>query len=114
MSFNRGDVVLVPFPFTDLSTQKQRPALVISSNRFNTSSADIVLVGITSQIPKDLAETDYRLSSDEQRMAGLPRSSIIKAAKVVTLSQVLIRKMLGRVPARTVDQIVTRLEEIIK
>jgi mRNA interferase MazF len=48
MSFERGDVVLVPFPFTDLTTHKQQPALVISSNDFNARSADIILVGITS------------------------------------------------------------------
>ena len=114
MSFNRGDVVLVPFPFTDLTAQKQRPALVISSNSFNRSFADIVLVGITSQIPLDLPANDYPLTSNEQRMAGLPRPSIVKAAKVVTLSQALIRKTIGRLPAQTVDHIVAKLEAVIR
>ncbi len=114
MSFNRGDVVLVPFPFTNLTTQKHRPALVISSNDFNSYSLDVILLGITSQIPKDVAQSDYYLTSDEQQRTGLPKPSIVKAAKVVTLSQSLIRKAIGRLPVRTVDQVVTKLEAIIK
>jgi len=113
MSFNRGDVVLVPFPFTDLTTHKQRPALVISSNQFNSSSADVILVGITSQFPRDLAQSDYRLTPDEQQTAGLPRPSMVKSAKVVTLNQALVRRMLGRLPGETVNQIVSKLDAII-
>jgi mRNA interferase MazF len=113
MSFNRGDVVLVPFPFTDLTTQKQRPGLVISSKDFNDSSPDAILLAITSQISKDLQYSDYPLSLDEQKRGGLPKSSIVKATKVVTLSQALIRKTLGRLPQETVDQIVGKLVSII-
>ena len=114
MSFNRGDVVLVPFPFTDLTTHKQRPALVISSNQFNSSSADIILLGITSQIPRDLAQSDYRLNPDEQQKAGLPRPSMVKSAKVVTLSQALVRRTIGRLPAQTVNQVVSKLNEVTR
>ena len=113
MSCNRGDVVLVPFPFTDLSTQKQRPALVISSNSFNASSADTILLGITSQIPKSLAESDYHLTSDEQKQAGLPKPSLVKATKVVTLSQALIRRTVGQLPSPTVNRLVEKLTKAI-
>lgn len=114
MSFSRGDVVLVPFPFTDLTTQKQRPALVVSSIDFNAANPDVILLAITSQIPKDLAQSEYRLTSGEQRRAGLPRPSIVRAAKIVTLSQSLVRKTLGQLPGQTVDQVVDKLLVIIK
>jgi mRNA-degrading endonuclease toxin of MazEF toxin-antitoxin module len=113
MTYDRGDVVLVPFPFTDLTTQKQRPGLVVSSRRFNDSSADAILLAITSQVPAELLDTDYRLSVDEQQKGGLPRPSVVKAAKVVTLSQTLIRKTLARLPGETVDQIVSKLISVI-
>ncbi|MGH7825379.1 MAG: type II toxin-antitoxin system PemK/MazF family toxin [Candidatus Binatia bacterium] len=113
MSFDRGDVVLVPFPFTDLTTQKQRPGLVISSKSFNDSSADAILLAITSQVPKDLQHSDYSLSLDEQKKGGLPKPSVVKATKVVTLSQALIRKTLGKLPAETVNQIVGKLVSVI-
>lgn len=112
MSFDRGDVVLVPFPFTDLTTQKQRPGLVISSKSFNDSSPDAILLAITSQVPTDLQHSDYRLSVDEQKREACPKS-VVKAAKVVTLSQALIRKPLGRLPVETVDQIVRKLVSVI-
>ena len=54
--YKRGDVVLVAFPFTDLSTTKMRPAIVISSEKFNRKFNDIVVAAITSQIPKKISE----------------------------------------------------------
>lgn len=48
--FNFGDVVLVPFPFTDPSGTKKRPAVVVSSHSYNASRRDIVIMAITSQV----------------------------------------------------------------
>jgi mRNA interferase MazF len=51
MMLARGDVVLVPFPFTDLTQQKARPAVVLSSREFNQQSPDVILVAVSSQVP---------------------------------------------------------------
>jgi PemK-like, MazF-like toxin of type II toxin-antitoxin system len=59
ISFSQGDVVLVPFPFTDLSATKQRPALVLSPERLNKLRPDLVLAAITSQVPADSWVPDY-------------------------------------------------------
>ena len=53
--YRRGDIVLVSFPFTDLSSSKRRPALVISPDSFNEQGQDVVLIAITSQEPDDNA-----------------------------------------------------------
>jgi len=60
MSFSQGDVVLVPFPFTDLSATKQRPALVLSPERLNKIRPDLVLAAITSQVS---AALDHRTAA---------------------------------------------------
>ena len=49
MNYKRGDVVLVPFPFTDLTTTKRRPALVISTDLYNRSQVNLIIAAITSQ-----------------------------------------------------------------
>jgi len=44
------DIVLIPIPFTDLASQKKRPAIIISSDAYNESNEDIVVVALTSNI----------------------------------------------------------------
>jgi mRNA-degrading endonuclease toxin of MazEF toxin-antitoxin module len=50
--FEFGDIVLVPFPFTDQTTTKKRPAVIISAEDYNRKSPDLIIMAITSQINK--------------------------------------------------------------
>src|SRR6266404_309772 len=108
-SFSQGDVVLVPFPFTDLSAIKQRPALVLSPNRLNTVRSDLMVAAITSQVPAAPGEDEILLSGSELKRAGLPKPSIIKLGKIFTIHQGLIRKRLGHVPDSTMEDILQKL-----
>jgi mRNA interferase MazF len=108
-SFSQGDVVLVPFPFTDLSAVKQRPALVLSPERLNNVRSDLIVAAITSQIPDALGEDEILLSDADQRKAGLPKASIIKLGKIFTIHQGLIRKKLGRVSDPILENILQKL-----
>ena len=54
MTLSFGDVVLVPFPFTDQSGIKKRPAVVVSSNNYNVSRRDLLIRAITSQVRQPL------------------------------------------------------------
>ena len=104
--FNPGDVVLIPFPFTDLSTVKQRPAIILSALAFNQRHQDAILAAITSHVPEVLMSDEYLLNDEEQSEAGLPKQSIVKVGKLVTLDQRLIRKLLGRMPATGQEQLI--------
>jgi hypothetical protein len=60
-----GDIVLVPFPFTDQSTTKQRPAVVVSSEDYQSRRADLILMAVTSQSKPtlgfgEMAVTDWK------------------------------------------------------
>src|SRR5262249_25851333 len=74
------------------------PAVILSSVAFNQHHEDVILAAITSQVPEVLTSNEYLLHADEQRAAGLPKPSIVKVGKIVTLDQRLIRKQLGRMP----------------
>ena len=92
VGFNAFDVVVVPFPFTERSTTKRRPALVLSDlTAFNTQSGHVVLAMITSATnsdwPLDVEITD--LDS-----AGLPASSVVRM-KLFTLDQQLVIRKAG-------------------
>jgi mRNA interferase MazF len=50
ISYRRGDIVLVSFPFTDLTFAKRRPALVVSPDIFNEINEDLILLAVTSQL----------------------------------------------------------------
>lgn len=96
MTFERWEIVRVPFPFTDRTASKNRPALVLSDRAaFNQPSGHVVLAMITSAgnppWPLDCAIQD--LSS-----AGLPAPSMVRC-KLFTLDTRLIRSKLGQLAA---------------
>jgi mRNA interferase MazF len=81
----------VPFPFTDLTTSKKRPALVVSPDNYN-SGPDVVIAFITSQLntpprPGDHLITDWQAS-------GLPKPSQLRM-KLATISRHIVIKRLG-------------------
>ena len=79
--YSRGDVVLVPFPFTDLTNTKQRPALVISPDRLNATRDDVLLLAITSQVPPALPEDEWPLTASDLPGTGLLKPSVINSVR---------------------------------
>ena len=59
-TYSFGDILLVPFPFTDQTSSKKRPAVIISSNNYNQQKLDLIIMAITSQIslPLTLGELE--------------------------------------------------------
>jgi mRNA interferase MazF len=90
-AYERGDVVLVPFPFTDQTTIKKRPAVVISSNNYNNTSPDIVIMAITSRTEKTFGIGECMIKNWDK--AGLLKPSSIKPA-ISTIDQKLVLKKL--------------------
>jgi mRNA interferase MazF len=82
--YKRGDIVLVPFPFTDLSSSKRRPALVISADAFNDRMEDVVVAAITSQLTSDHAVT---IDQSDCVNGMLPRVSVVKLVKVLRFTR---------------------------
>jgi len=106
----QSDVVLVPFPFTDLTTAKQRPALVLSADWFNTSREDCIVAAITSQIPFELQPDEYRLSESDLVAGGLPKPSLVRLGKLFTMSKNLLRKRLGTLPEANMVAVLEQME----
>jgi mRNA interferase MazF len=76
MAYKRGDVLLVPFPFTDLSATKVRPCVVVSSVAYHRTQPDIVLAAITSNVKRATDTFDYVLQ--DWQSAGLKFPSAFK------------------------------------
>lgn len=110
MAFRPGDVVLVPFPFTDLSTAKVRPAAVISGVRYQATEPDIVLAAITSQIAAARGLFDYVLT--DWRGAGLRLPSAFKPV-LATLDPSRVVFQPGALVAADWQQVQERLRRML-
>ncbi|MGH9840388.1 MAG: type II toxin-antitoxin system PemK/MazF family toxin [Blastocatellia bacterium] len=92
----RGDVVLTPFPFTDLSGAAVRPALVVSQGPIGQ---DIVIVAISSVVRGGLASADCLIDTmhPEFPLTGLRVTSVIRAHKLAAIDRTVIVRRLGRI-----------------
>jgi mRNA interferase MazF len=108
--YKRGDIVLVSFPFTDLSSSKRRPALVISPDAFNQQGEDVVLVAITSQQPDHNA---VGVDEGDFIEGTLPKRSFVKATKIFTVHSALILKRICVVRGAKLDEVLGELRRFL-
>ena len=108
--YKRGDIILIPFPFSDQTTTKKRPAVIISSNAYNNASSDNVIMAITSQAERTI-EVGECLIKDWQN-SGLLRPSAIKPA-ISTIEQKLILKKLGKLSSEDLISTENALKELL-
>jgi mRNA interferase MazF len=104
-SFRQGDVVKVPFPYTDRATRQFRPALVVSTGDIEATHGLLWVLMITSAenrgwrgdvpVPRHMA-------------AGLPAPSVIRTAKIATIDATDAVR-LGKVPPRSLEQVLSRV-----
>ena len=97
----KGKIVLVPFPFTDLTAAKLRPALVIYE-----AEKDAVVAFISSKIPGRLQDSDFLVSMDHPSFlsTGLKVTSVIKFDKIATISKDLIEGEIGEITRDLADE----------
>jgi len=111
---NRGDIVLIKYPFTDYSSEAVRPALVISSDAHSATNPDAIFIYISSVIenprPPDIV---IGRNHPEFSRSGLKKDSVIKCDKIATLSKALATRRLGEAGPEIMGLINTKLSEIL-
>jgi mRNA interferase MazF len=86
------DVVLVPFPFTDQTATKKRPAVVVSSDLYHRQRIDVVVMAVTSQPLRSAGGAGEALITAWEK-AGLPKPSVIKPVLATAEGDLILRKL---------------------
>lgn len=107
---DQGDILLIPIPFTNLSSQKRRPVIVISNNNYNRKTTDIVVVAMTSN-PVE-AEYSFSITSADLEKGSLNHPGKVRVDKIYTLSQAIVVKTFGRVNKSTLERIQNELKSL--
>lgn len=101
--YEQGEIIIVPFPFSDLSSIKQRPVLILSKNADNELSDDIITCGITSNL-KD-AKYSILIDNDNLESGEIPGKSRIKLDKLFTLDKSIIKKRIAKINKVTLSKV---------
>jgi mRNA interferase MazF len=102
MTAQPGDVILVRFPFTNLTAAKLRPALVLA-----THGDDITIVGIFSTAQQRTQETWVVLSPQDPdfSLTGLLTASVIKGERIAVIERSLVTRKLGSLPTPRMEKV---------
>ena len=107
----KGKIVLIPFPFTDLTAAKLRPAIVLFEGE-----RDVVVAFISSRVPRRATLTDIVVDEAhvEFELTGLKVSSVIRLDKVATISKNLILGEIGEIGNKLKREINVKLSKAYK
>jgi mRNA interferase MazF len=106
--FIKREVVVIPFPFSDLSQSKRRPALVIS----NLQGSDLILCQITSQKKKDIYAIS--LNDTDFQTGKLNKNSYIRPNRIFTAEQNIILYKIGQIKQEKYNEVINKIINIIR
>jgi len=107
MKLRQRDIALVPVPFSDLTTLKRRPVLVLSCDAFHRRGEDVVVAAITSQA----SPAAYRvaITASDLVEGALPQASWVRADKLYTLSTRIVIKRFGILRLEVFDKVIEQI-----
>ena len=107
---NKKSIVLTRFPFTDLSSSKRRPVVILTKT--DSTKTDVIVAFISSVIPSELSSTDFVLNNLDTgfTQTGLSKTSVFKMDKLATLDKSIFTGEMGEVS----DDIFIKLVEKLK
>lgn len=108
----QSDIVLVPVPFTDLSSRKRRPVIVVSSDAYNARCTDMIVVAMTSN-PTQTAWS-FQIGSDDLSNGRLNHPGTVRVDRIYTLSQALAVVKFGSVSVSVLDRIRHKLVDLFR
>ena len=111
MNFKQKDLVILAYPFRDIKKRKIRPALIISNNKINEKSRDMILVPLTSitkKFPHSILINQSNLSS-----GMLIKESRIRIDKIFSLDKKLILKRIGSLNEKTFNKVKIEFNKLI-
>ena len=91
-AYNRGDVILVPYPFGERASGRKRPALVVSPEEYNQATGELIIAQITGRQSAPTRKGDY--SIQDWKQANLPHPAIVRC-RLATLRTTLVVRRLG-------------------
>ena len=101
IKFAQGEIVVVPFPYTDRQTEKRRPALVISNSKISLEHGLVWLAMITSAENKRWIG-DVTINNES---SGLSSPSVVRTAKLATVDASMIIRVAGKLIPETFDRV---------
>lgn len=106
------DIVLLNFPFSNLKQSKVRPAIVLSNNKHNKKSNDVVVVPLTS----NLQQTDYDILITNKNLdkGNLIVNSRVKIDRIFSVDKKLVKMNIGKIDKQTFSKIKIILSDLVK
>ena len=111
--YRQRDIVLIPFPFSDLSTRKVRPVLVLSNDAYNRRTEDLLVCGLTANL-RPLPYSVIIETVDVEVAGTLRHKGKIKADTLVSLSQNLVIKPIARLKPDIFDRVTAEILQLIQ
>lgn len=104
------EIILFPCPYSDFSSTKVRPAIIVSNNKYNKNQLDIVVMPITTKRKENYS---VPLTQKDLLQGEIAHESEIRADKIITISKSIIITQIGITNEEILEQITNKLLSLL-